>query len=168
MQFTYASISENGTVNGVKGDQTKKEVKTSNAYNFGQTHFTRFKNKKKRKAISSIALRLAKNDNIGYSQNNRSSLFEECRRINWDKSRLKEIKKCNCDCSSFVSCVINLAYGKEKLPSYTTTYNISKDFIHSKMPIATHKQKRIVNKKLIKGDIVYKKGHVAIVSESEE
>ena len=43
----YASVSENGTVNGAVGDQTGKEVKTSAYYNFGQNKLIRFKDSAK-------------------------------------------------------------------------------------------------------------------------
>ena len=39
----WASTSEKGTKNGVKGDQTGKEVKTGAYYNFGQNQVIRFK-----------------------------------------------------------------------------------------------------------------------------
>lgn len=164
LKLTYASISENGTINGLPGDQTGQEVKTRPYYNFGQQFYTRFVSKSRRKKFASIAKKLASNNNIGYSQPNRKSLFDECNRIGWDASRIYDIRKCNCDCSMLVICAINLAYGKIKLPHYLTTSDFANNKIHKLMPKATYSQKEITPKHRL-GDIVYRRGHVAIITE---
>ena len=164
LKLTYASISENGTINGLPGDQTGQEVKTRPYYDFGQQFYTRFISKSRRKKIASIAKKLASNQNIGYGQALRSTLFSECNIIGWDASRLDEIRKCNCDCSMLVICVINLSYGRIKLPYYMYTFDFANDKIHKAMPKATFKQKKINTKHRL-GDIVYRRGHVAIITE---
>lgn len=164
LKLSYASISENGTINGLPGDQTRQEVKTRPYYDFGQQFYTRFISKSRRKKIASISKKLASNNNIGYSQTNRKSLFDECNRIGWDVSRIYDIRKCNCDCSMFVICVINLTYGKIKLPHYLTTSSFTANSIHKLMSKATYTQKKINTKHRL-GDIVYKRGHVAIITE---
>ena len=52
MLSAWASISEKGTANGIKGDQTTKEVKIGNYYNFGQNEFLRPKNEEIGKKIA--------------------------------------------------------------------------------------------------------------------
>ena len=164
LKLTYASISENGTIKGLPGDQTWQEVKTRPYYDFGQLLYTRFVSKSRRKKVASIAKKLASNNNIGYSQLNSMSLFDECNKIGWDASRINEIRKCSCDCSMFVICVINLAYGKIKLPHYLTTSDFANNKIHKLMPKATYSQKEITSKHRL-GDIVYRRGHVVIITE---
>ena len=164
LKLSYASISENGTVNGLLGDQTGQEVKTRPYYDFGQELYTRFVSKSRRKKVVYIAKKLTSNNNIGYSQPNRKTLFDECNRIGWDASRIYDIRKCNYDCSMFVICVINLAYGKIKLPHYLTTSSFTANSIHKLMPKATYTQKKLNTKHRL-GDIVYKRGHVAIITE---
>ena len=167
LKLTYASISEKGTINGLPGDQTGQEVKTRPYYDFGQQFYTRFISKSRRKKIASIAKKLASNQNIGYGQYGkvpRTSLFAECNIIGWDSSRINEIRKCNCDCSMLVICAINLSYGRIKLPYYFNTSDFANNKIHKSMPKATFTQKKINTKHRL-GDIVYRRGHVAIITE---
>lgn len=164
LKLTYASISENGSINGLPGDQTGQEVKTRPYYDFGQQFYTRFISKSRRKKIASIAKKLESNNNIGYGQKSRTSLFNECIIIGWDASRINEIRKCNCDCSMLVICAINFAYGRMKLPHYLTTSDFASNAIHKIMKKATFTQKQINTKHRL-GDIVYRRGHVAIITE---
>lgn len=112
IKVVSAGISENGTVNGQKGDQTKREVRVRPRYNFGQDTIIRFRHSKRKKA-SSIAIKLANNDRIGYGQSNRTTLWDECIKIGWDAKKIHKIDYCNCDCSMLIICIINLTYGKK-------------------------------------------------------
>ena len=58
MLCAWASISEKGTANGIKGDQTKKEVKIGNYYNFGQNEFLRPRDAKVGKKMAIAAHKL--------------------------------------------------------------------------------------------------------------
>lgn len=124
--FAWASISENGTVNGKKGDQTGKELRVGDYYNFGQTKLIRFTNETVRKEIGVIAKTICKSDFCGYSQADRESLFNTCKKYGWSWTKIKKaitngtIPKCNCDCSSLASTVINVAYGRQVVPCCTT------------------------------------------------
>lgn len=119
----WASQSEKGTANGKKGDQTRKEVRTGNYYNFGQSEIIRFKNSRRGKKAAKAMKAFCKNENIGYGQTDRTSLYLQCRKIGWKISRIAHISKCNCDCSEICACAINMAYGKEIIPSYATTHS---------------------------------------------
>lgn len=110
-----AGISENGTVNGKKGDQTRREVRVRPRYDFGQDTIIRFR-KSKRNLAKKIALYLAKNENIGYGQSNRTTLWDECVKIGWNYKRISEIGLCNCDCSMLIICIINFVYVKKVIP----------------------------------------------------
>lgn len=112
IKVVSAGISENGTVNGQKGDQTKREVRVRPRYNFGQDTIIRFRYSKRKKA-SSIAIKLANNDRIGYGQSNRTTLWDECVKIGWDAKQIHKIDYCNCDCSMLIICIINLTFGKK-------------------------------------------------------
>ena len=124
--FAWASISENGTVNGKKGDQTGKELRVAPYYDFGQDKVIRFKSMTKRHTAAKIAKLIASENFCGYSHNDRYSMYEHCKALGWDyKKIVKEIKakkfpKCNADCSAFASVCINIAYGKELVPCCTT------------------------------------------------
>lgn len=160
--FAWASIGENGkATGGKKGDQTGKEVKVAPYYDFGQTWVIRFKNRSRGKKAAKAAKLLAKNENIGYNQSDRVSLYTECMRIDWEIKRIGEIRKCNCDCSLLAVCAVNFAYGKAKLISSYTTHslpNICKLFDSN----FKRADKVISTKKFKKGDLIGKTGHVII------
>ncbi len=124
-KFAWASIGENGKATGGKpGDQTGREVVIGYYYHFGQDMVIRFKSKKYGRKAAKIAKALAKCNSIGYNQTTRTGLYNLAADNSWNyKKTLKALKKkkVNCDCSSFVSAVINLAYGKRLVPSTTTT-----------------------------------------------
>lgn len=158
VRYVYASISENGTVNGKKGDQTGKEVKCAKEYNFGQTMV--FHPPKNRIAIASAAMAISKNKNVGYSQADRYSLYGEAEKYGWKKSKVKKYGKCNCDCSMLVTVAFNLAYGKKVLASSNTTKSLLKASLAG---LCGKGKKYKKGMKLYKGDIVIKDGHVVIV-----
>ena len=125
MLCAWASISEKGTANGIKGDQTKKEVKIGNYYNFGQNEFLRPRDAEVGKKMAIAAARIAENDYIGYGQIDRNTAYNEFCKINWDINRIKEIKvKCNIDCSELALCAVNFALGYAALPHTLYTGNI--------------------------------------------
>lgn len=160
--FAWASIGENGkATGGKKGDQTKKEVKVAPYYNFGQTWVIRFRNTKRGKKAGKAAKLLAQNDNIGYNQNDRVSLYNECIRIGWDISKISKIRKCNCDCSELAVCAANFAYGKAKLLSSHTTHSLT-SICNTYKANFKRVDKALKTKKFKKGDMVGKSGHVII------
>ena len=129
--FAWASIGENGkAVGGKKGDQTGREVRVGPYYNFGQDKCIRFRNVARGRKMAIIAKFLANSNVAGYNQYNRSSLHMACRAYNWDWNKIKKAIKngtfpmCNTDCSAYFAVCVNLAYGKEKLPSDCTTRNL--------------------------------------------
>ena len=121
----------------------------------------RFRNTKRGKLAGKAAKLLAQNNNVGYAQDDRVSLYNECERINWDIERINEIRKCNCDCSLLIVCAINFAYGKRKLPSSHTTYSLPSICTKYKTNFK-RVDKVLKTKKFKKGDMVGKSGHVII------
>lgn len=159
----WASQSEKKTINGKKGDQTGTEVKLGSYYDFGQNVVIRFNSIAKRKKAAKAMKALCKNDNIGYGQNDRSTLYKECQRIKWDISRISEIKKCNCDCSEICGCCINFAYGKEIVPSAITTTTFE-SYTVGRYPLKFKKVTKINKDKLKRGDMPLKAGkHIIMV-----
>ena len=123
-QFAWASIGENGKATGGKpGDQTGREVKVGEYYNFGQDRVIRFKSVLKGRKAAKIARQLAENPNIGYNQKERYSLYRLANDCKWNVSALIDalnIYPVNCDCSSFVATVINLTFGYKLVDCFTT------------------------------------------------
>lgn len=93
----HASISEKGTINGAKGDSTKKEVCTrawySKPWDFMAIHPDAAVRERHAKAIEDACA----NNNIGYGQGDRNTLNTLAKAVGYD---LSKVGKCNCDCSS--------------------------------------------------------------------
>lgn len=113
----HASISEKGTINGVKGDSTGKEVCTrvwypySGGWGYMAIHPDANVREKHAKAVEDACA----NNNIGYGQANRNTAYTETKKVNF---AIKNIKtKCNTDCSALqnlaavVSGAPGVAYG---------------------------------------------------------
>lgn len=147
-KFAWASIGENGrATGGKKGDQTGREVRVGDYYNFGQDMVIRFKSVTKGRKAGKIAKALANNSSIGYNQDGRYELPDLAKSCGWNyKKLLKALKthKVNCDCSSFASTVINLAYGMPLIPISTTATiweNCKKSEKFKKLSVAKARKK---------------------------
>ena len=92
VRIGHASISEKGTINGVKGDQTGGEVCTRTFYSKPWDYAAIVREKHAQAVESACA-----NDNNGYGQNDRNTLNTLAKAVGYDLSR---VGKCNCDCSS--------------------------------------------------------------------
>lgn len=97
VRIGHASISEKGTINGTKGDQTGKEVciRTwySKPWDYMAIHPDALVREKHAHAIEAACA----NNNIGYGQGDRNTLNALAKVAKYDLSR---VGKCNCDCSS--------------------------------------------------------------------
>lgn len=167
MLCAWASISEKGTANGIKGDQTKKEVKIGNYYNFGQNEFLRPRDAEIGKKMAIAAARIAENDYIGYGQIDRNTAYNEFCKIKWDIDKIKDVKvKCNIDCSELALCAVNFALGYAALPHTLYTGNIKVVLLALKNKEKKHVfdcLKNLKEKDLKAGDLPLKAGHHIIV-----
>lgn len=97
VRIGHASISEKGTVNGTKGDQTGGEVCTrpwySKPWDFMAVHPDESIRERHAQAVEAACA----NDNIGYGQSDRNTLNSLAKANGYD---LSKVGKCNCDCSS--------------------------------------------------------------------
>lgn len=160
MKVLTASISEKGTINGKKGDQTGREVYERNYYDFGQTLFFRPSDPTDAKYIVAIARRIANNKLVGYGQSDRYSIYDVLKKNGWQSGKIKTA--CNTDCSMYVAVVVNCLYEKEICAPDTYTGNLEirlyKSGIFSKGKISKYYKPQA-------GDIVLAPGkHVVIVS----
>lgn len=97
----HTSISENGTVNGKGGDQTKKEVCLRAWYSKPWNVVIRFIDVDMQDKVAEAVERACANDCIGYSQNDRNSLLAAVRRFNYDPGTVTT--NVNTDCSALVT-----------------------------------------------------------------
>lgn len=97
VRIGHASISESGSINGSKGDSTGREVCIRDWYNkpwdFMAIHPDAGVREKHAAAIEAAC----NNDNIGYGQADRNTLYALAKNVDFDLSR---VGRCNCDCSS--------------------------------------------------------------------
>lgn len=116
IKIGHASISENNSVNGTAGDSTGKEVYINDSFDItGLKPNVLLRPKSATLANSSVKACIAgcNNDNIGYSQNGRNTLYNLAKANGYD---LSKVEKCNTDCSAFMAvCAIaggsKLSYG---------------------------------------------------------
>lgn len=99
IRIGHASISEKGTINGAKGDQTKKEVCIASWYSkpwdYMAIHPDASVREKHAKAVEAGCA----NNNIGYGQGDRNTLNTEAKKVGYDLSKISV--PCNTDCSEF-------------------------------------------------------------------
>lgn len=116
VRIGHASISENGTVNGAKGDSTGKEVciRSWYAYSGGWDFMAIPPAEDVRERHAAAVEAACNNDNIGYGQSNRNTLNDEAKKVNYN---LAKVGLCNCDCSSLqnvaavASGMVGVTYG---------------------------------------------------------
>jgi hypothetical protein len=115
-------MSENNSKYGEVGDSTGKEVCTVNNYSISriQPYIVLRPKTDLLAEASAIACEAGcLNDNIGYSQSNRNTLYSRAKELNSNLSQVNLLNittKCNTDCSAFLSvCAIvggaNISYG---------------------------------------------------------
>lgn len=103
IKIGHASISESGTVNGSPGDQSLKEVYINDNYDVTKKGYTVLLRPKNIELAIKSALACeagCNNNNIGYSQGSRNTLYDLAKKNNFD---LSTVGLCNTDCSAFVS-----------------------------------------------------------------
>ena len=151
----HSRISEDGTIDGEPGDQTGREVCITEWIESKWTAAFRPCDPYIAEKIAETAADGAKNAHVGYSQKSRLTLYEAAKNVNFN---LKKVTKdCNCDCSSFVAvCVI--AAGIKISPDMWTG-NLRETLLGTGAFIEVSPDPG----QLATGDIILRKGHVAIV-----
>lgn len=113
VKIGHASGDEKGGIkNGVAGDSTGKEVCTRDWYKHSKGWVVlRCIDDEKREKIAEAMEKACANNNIGYDQNQRDTLFNNVKDKGFDPS--KTTKKVETDCSALVRVCIAYAYGKD-------------------------------------------------------
>jgi hypothetical protein len=163
VKIGHASIDENGSArNGAAGDQTKKEVCTRDWYNRtgGWTTVFRAKNATAAEKIAKTMEQACANDNIGYDQNQRTTLYSKAKAVGWNLSKIAE--KCECDCSSLVAVCVNAAGIAVSKDIYTGNQKAALTNT-GKFEVMTAAKYLTKSDYLKRGDILLGKGHTAVV-----
>lgn len=167
----HASLSENSTVNGKRGDQTKKEVCIRDWYNKPWNVVIRLNDPDMRDKCAYAMERAAANDNWGYSQNDRNSGLVEARKVGYDPGKVT--KPVNTDCSALVTVAcIYAGIAEEALVKYgnSATTSVLKARLKATGEVQLFTSSDYTNKtdKLIRGDILLAEGkHVAVVVQTD-
>ncbi len=169
MKIGHASISEKGTVNGVAGDSTGKEVCIRDFYVYkgGWDAVLIPVTDQIAEQSAQACEKACKNDNIGYSQGgtkNRNSFHTEAQKVNY---KIEEIKTpCNTDCSASQT-VFAIAGGVKELEyngnAPTTSTMIDKFVATGKYKVSYDKKFLSSPDYLKRGYILVKKGHHTVM-----
>lgn len=112
VRIGHASISENRSITGSAGDNNGKEVFIASWYKHPSGWVVlRCKDESKRKKIAEAMEKACKNNDIGYDQHQRDTLFNNVKDRGYDPA--KTTKKVETDCSALVRVCIAYAYKKD-------------------------------------------------------
>ena len=115
----WAGSDENGNASGGQlGDQTGKEVRVGKYYSFGQSIIYRFKDVNLAVQYANKIEQVCLNNKVGYDQSNRTTLYKEAKKKDYDMTAITT--PCACDCSSLVACCL-IAVGVDVPYTMTTS-----------------------------------------------
>ena len=173
IKIAHATHDENGKIYGGKaGDQTGGECCIRNWYNRPWNYIIRFKDGKIAEKVAYAMEQAAKNDNIGYDQYQRNTLFIEAKKVGYDPGKVT--KKVETDCSALVSLACMYAGIPEdvlyKYDNSSTTSVIRARLVGTGLvDVFTAKQYLNSGDYLLRGDILLYEGHhVAVAIEDGE
>lgn len=161
VKIGHASISENGTVTGKAGDSTSREVCTRDYYLHSKGWYVlRAVDEADREQIAKCMEDACANDNIGYCQNDRLTLYNAVKNNGFKCDKNNLTKKVECDCSSLVR--VCLAYAGIKVGNFTTSNEKNVLVDSGKMKLVSWDGKEA---SLKRGDVLVTKtkGHTVIV-----
>lgn len=163
----WASANEYGkTTGGKAGDQTGKEVKCGNIYNFGQTRVYRCADRKYAVKIGAAAKAIALNNNFGYCQGHRTTSYNALKNANWIVANVKT--PVEIDCSMLGGCSVNVAYGKQLISSSVYSGNIGRALLATGLFKELKASKYLGKSEYIEcGDIIVAPGKHVIVAYTD-
>lgn len=173
VMIAHASIDENGRAKGGKaGDNTGKEVCIRTWYNKPWGCVIRFKDAKMAEKVAACMEMAAKNNHIGYDQNQRNTLLTKARKYNYNVSKVAE--DCETDCSALVSVACMYAGIPESMLTLNgncATTRTLRPILKASGEVDVFTTPLYTSKpdKLIRGDILLKEGaHVAVVVKGNQ
>ena len=158
----WASIGETGRGRGNKaGDQTGREVKTGDWYDFGQNVMLRFKKRIIAEAYAKAIRQMCNNQNVGYDMSDRDTLWDALNKVGWDVTKI--VKPVECDCSMLVGCGVNIAVGKALIGKEIYTGNLVNKLMETRM-FEKYTDAKYLRKSdyLLTGDILNRAEHHVI------
>lgn len=161
VKIGHASIDERGKARGgAAGDQTGREVCTRNWYNKPWIAVIRPKSSTAAEKIAKAMEAACANNNIGYDQNERTTLYIKAKANNWNIAGIKS--KCETDCSALVAVCVNAAGISVSKDIYTGNEK-SALVATGKFTAHTESKYLTTDNYLKRGDILLASGHTAVV-----
>ena len=161
VKIGHASIDERGKARGgAAGDQTGREVYTRNWYNKPWIAVIRPKSSTAAEKIAKAMEAACANDNIGYDQNERTTLYIKAKANNWNIAGIKS--KCETDCSALVAVCVNAAGISVSKDIYTGNEK-SALVATGEFTVHTESKYLTADNYLKRGDILLASGHTAVV-----
>lgn len=162
----HASIDERGKAKGgAAGDQTLKEVYKRTWYNKPWHTVFRPKSATVAEKIAKAMEQACANNNIGYDQYQRTTLYTLAKAKGWDISKVAT--KCETDCSALVAVCCNAAGIAVSKDMYTGN---EKTVLNGTGKFTVYTESKYVGSSsyLKRGDILLGNGHTAIVLSDGE
>lgn len=157
----HASIDERGKAKGGSaGDQTKKEVYSRTWYSKPWHTVFRPKSATAAEKIAKAMEQACANNNIGYDQYQRTTLYTLAKAEGWDISKVE--KKCETDCSALIAVCCNAAGISVSKDMYTGN---EKSLLTKTGAFTVYTELKYTGSSadLKRGDILLGDGHTAIV-----
>lgn len=161
VKIGHASIDENGNATGgAAGDQTGKEVCIRTWFSYPWVVVIRPNDPTDAEAIAAAMEAACANDNIGYDQNERTTLYTQAVAKKYDLSKITV--KCETDCSALVAVCVNAAGITVSKDIYTGN-ELSALKATGKFTTYTASKYLNADTYLQRGDILLGNGHTAVV-----
>lgn len=168
VRIGHASISEKGTVNGSKGDQTNKEVCIREWYPNSWGCVLRAKDTTVAEKMAEQCEDACNNNKIGYGQGDRNSAHTEAKKVGYLLKNINNL--CNVDCSSLMALcaiaagIIELEYTVNAPTTSTMKSVFSKT---GKFDVLLDSKYLTSDKYLKRGDILVRAGkHTVMVLDN--
>ena len=148
---------------GQAGDQTGGEWQIQAWYNRPWTHVFRYPASTVRECIASLAEEAAKNDRIGYDQNQRTTFWGQLRQVGYRPKNI--VQPCEADCSAGVAAIVKATgflLGIKALQDVSAdmyTGSERKILQAAGFQVLTESKYLTSDKYLLRGDILLCEGH---------
>lgn len=148
---------------GQAGDQTGGEWRIQAWYNRPWTHVFRYPGSTVRECIADLAEEAAKNDRIGYDQNQRTTFWGQLRQVEYHPAKITQ--PCEADCSAGVAAIVKAAgylLGIKQLQDVSAdmyTGSQRKILQTAGFQVLTDKKYLDSDRYLLRGDLLLCEGH---------
>lgn len=172
VRIGQASLGETGARGQKAGNQTGRELNFSRWYNGSWLGVLRFKDAAKAEAAATTCEAAVRNQNIGYDQYDRNTLYAAAKAQGWDVSKVKPVET---DCSALMHVcavaagVTALEETYRKQGNSCTTYCMMRCFpATGEFELLTDRKHLTSDAYLRRGDILVSSGHTVMVLENGE